>query len=141
MIRATAPLMFTKSPLRLAANGQSMWGCRVKRRGGSAPRPDRLRRRGRRRRCHFTQPTASNRLRPTTVIDTTRGGVGRVVFAVLFGVTLILIRTNMPEGTDNSIYWLSKGQGGIATTTVLMPFAGISFLWFIGVVAVERTEA
>ena len=41
-------------------------------------------------------------------------------------------RTNMAEGTDNSIDWLSKGQGGIATATVLMPFAGISFLWFIG---------
>ena len=63
------------------------------------------------------------------------------MFAVLFGATLILIRTNMPEGTDNSIDWLSKGQGGIAAATVLMPFAGISFLWFIGVVAVERTEA
>ena len=50
------------------------------------------------------------------------------MFAVPFGATLILIRTNMPEGTDNSIYWLSKGQGGIATTTVLMPFAEISFL-------------
>ena len=36
------------------------------------------------------------------------------------------------EGTDNSIDWLSKGQGGIAAATVLMPFAGISFLWFIG---------
>src|SRR5215218_3426287 len=57
-----------------------------------------------------------------------------VVFAVLFGAALILIRTRMPEGIDDSTQWLNKGRGGIATATVLMPFAGISFLWFIGVV-------
>jgi len=36
---------------------------------------------------------------------------------------------------------VEQRPGGIATATVLMPFAGISFLWFIAVVAVERTEA
>ena len=35
---------------------------------------------------------------------------------------------------------VEQRPGGIATATVLMPFGGISFLWFIGV-AVERTEA
>lgn len=52
----------------------------------------------------------------------------------MFGAALILIRTRMPEGIDDSTEWLNKGQGGIAIATVLMPFAGISFLWFIGVV-------
>lgn len=57
-----------------------------------------------------------------------------VVFALLFGAVLILIRTKMPEGTQGSAEWLASRRGGIATATVLMPFAGISFLWFIGVV-------
>ena len=57
-----------------------------------------------------------------------------VVFAVLFGATIIMIRTKMPEGVRDTAGWLNTEHGGIATATVLMPFAGISFLWFIGVV-------
>jgi hypothetical protein len=57
-----------------------------------------------------------------------------VVFAVLFGAVIILIRTKMPEGVRDTAAWLNTEHGGIATATVLMPFAGISFLWFIGVV-------
>ena len=57
-----------------------------------------------------------------------------VVFALLFGAMLILIRTKMPEGVQGSTQWLTSRHGGIATPTVLMPFAGISFLWFMGVV-------
>lgn len=57
-----------------------------------------------------------------------------VVFAVLFGIALVLIRTNMPEGVQDSSRWLTSQRGYIKTATVLMPFAGISFLWFIGVV-------
>ncbi len=57
-----------------------------------------------------------------------------VVFAILFGVILVLIRTNMPEGVQDSSAWLTSQRGGIPVAAVLMPFAGISFLWFIGVV-------
>ena len=57
-----------------------------------------------------------------------------VVFALLFGAVLILIRTNMPEGVQGSAQWLTSRRSGIATATVLMPFTGISFLWFMGVV-------
>jgi hypothetical protein len=47
---------------------------------------------------------------------------------------LILIRTKMSEGVEGSARWLTSRRSGIATATVLMPFAGISFLWFMGVV-------
>ena len=57
-----------------------------------------------------------------------------VLFAVLMGVTLILIRVRMPEGVGNSTAWLDSERRGIFTATTLMPFAGIAFLWFIGVV-------
>ena len=60
--------------------------------------------------------------------------VAGVIFALLFGAVLILIRTNMPEGTADSSEWLNNYGSGLATATKLMPFAGISFLWFIGVV-------
>jgi hypothetical protein len=57
-----------------------------------------------------------------------------VLFALLFGATLILIRVKMPEGAGDSTEWLNSQRGGILTATTLMPFAGISFLWFVGVV-------
>ena len=53
---------------------------------------------------------------------------------MLFGATLILIRVKMPEGVGDSAEWLYSQKGGILTATKLMPFAGITFLWFIGVV-------
>ena len=57
-----------------------------------------------------------------------------VLFALLFGATLILIRVKMPEGVGDSTEWLDSQKDGISTATKLMPFAGITFLWFIGVV-------
>ncbi len=57
-----------------------------------------------------------------------------VLFAVLFGAVIILIRVRMPEGINDSAAWLSNNHNGITAAAVLMPFAGISFLWFIGVV-------
>jgi hypothetical protein len=57
-----------------------------------------------------------------------------VLFALLFGAALILIRVKMPEGAGDSTEWLNSERGGILTATRLMPFAGISFLWFVGVV-------
>jgi hypothetical protein len=57
-----------------------------------------------------------------------------VLFALLFGATLILIRVKMPEGVGDSAEWLDSEEDGIYAATKLMPFAGITFLWFIGVV-------
>ena len=57
-----------------------------------------------------------------------------VLFALLFGAVIVLIRVRMPEGVGDSEAWLANDHNGIMTATVLMPFAGISFLWFIGVV-------
>jgi hypothetical protein len=57
-----------------------------------------------------------------------------VLFAVLFGAALILIRTALPEGSAAGSQWLDAGSTRIKIASLLMPFAGIAFLWFIGVV-------
>ncbi|MGY4099094.1 hypothetical protein ACW2Q0_05955 [Nocardia sp. R16R-3T] len=57
-----------------------------------------------------------------------------VVFAVLFATVLILIRIRMPEGGQDSADWVAGQRSAITTATVLMPFVGITFLWFVGVV-------
>lgn len=46
-----------------------------------------------------------------------------VLFALLFGAALVVIRTSVP-GSEHRL----------RVAVVLMPFAGIAFLWFIGVV-------
>jgi hypothetical protein len=79
-----------------------------------------------------SSPVQGPRLRQLTTPRA--AALAGVIFAVLFGITLVLIRTKMPEGVQDSTGWLDNQRGGIATATVLMPFAGISFLWFIGVV-------
>ena len=57
-----------------------------------------------------------------------------VAFALLFGANLILIRSSLPEGAQPGTQWLDAASGKMKIAAVLMPFAGISFLWFIGVV-------
>ncbi len=76
----------------------------------------------------------SSKPSPRPLTTPRAAAVAGVIFALLFGAALILIRTNMPEGTADSSEWLNNHGSGIATATKLMPFAGISFLWFIGVV-------
>ena len=60
--------------------------------------------------------------------------VAGVLFALLFGASLILIRSSLPEGAQPGSQWLESGSDKIRLASELMPFAGICFLWFIGVV-------
>lgn len=57
-----------------------------------------------------------------------------VLFALLFGTALFLIRTSLPEGGSPGSQWLDTGSAKMKFASMLMPFAGISFLWFIGVI-------
>jgi hypothetical protein len=57
-----------------------------------------------------------------------------VLFAVLFGTALYLIRSALPEGGAPGSQWVDGAAGKIKLASTLMPFAGIAFLWFVGVV-------
>ena len=57
-----------------------------------------------------------------------------VLFAVLFGAVIILIRSSLPETAQPGARWIDDGHDKIKLASELMPFAGICFLWFIGVV-------
>ena len=57
-----------------------------------------------------------------------------VLFAVLFATALVLIRTALPEGAQPGSQWLDGASTRLRVAATLMPFAGIAFLWFIGVV-------
>jgi len=57
-----------------------------------------------------------------------------VIFAVLFGIALILIRLALPEGAEHGAQWLATGSTNLKIAAAVMPFAAIAFLWFMGVV-------
>jgi hypothetical protein len=57
-----------------------------------------------------------------------------VLFALLFGTALVMIRTALPEGAVPGSQWVDGASTRLRLSAILMPFAGIAFLWFIGVV-------
>ena len=57
-----------------------------------------------------------------------------VLFALLFGTALVLIRLALPEGEQAGAQWLQTGSTNLKIAATIMPFAGIAFLWFMGVV-------
>jgi hypothetical protein len=61
--------------------------------------------------------------------------IAGVLFAVLFATALILMRTSLPDQLSSSADWLDSGAATRLTIGLsLVPFAGIAFLWFMGVV-------
>lgn len=57
-----------------------------------------------------------------------------VVFGVLFSASLVLLRSVLPGDPFAGADWTEVGVGRIRLALALMPFAGIAFLWFVGVV-------
>ncbi len=80
----------------------------------------------------MTEPAAQRHLRR---LSTPRAAaVAGVLFGVLFATALVLIRTTLPEHPELGAQWIESGRAKIRVAAILMPFAGIMFLWFIGVV-------
>ena len=62
--------------------------------------------------------------------------VAGILFSVLLTVALVLIRLSIPSEPTAAGAWLTDAhrRGAVAVALNLVPFAGIAFLWFIGVV-------
>jgi hypothetical protein len=60
--------------------------------------------------------------------------VAGVLFALLFGTALALIRLALPEEKEPGAQWVESGSTNLKIAATIMPFAGIAFLWFMGVV-------
>jgi hypothetical protein len=62
--------------------------------------------------------------------------VAGIAFALLFGTVIVVVRLTIPASPNDTGEWL--GQAGqrhaVLFALSLVPFAGIAFLWFIGVV-------
>jgi hypothetical protein len=59
--------------------------------------------------------------------------VAGILFSLLFSTSLVLLRIGIPEDPAAGMNWIEAGAGQISLALKLMPFAGIAFIWFIGV--------
>src|SRR5215472_9484510 len=59
-----------------------------------------------------------------------------ILFSLLLGLALVLLLVSAPSDTATAGTWLtdSSRRATLAVALNLVPFAGIAFLWFIGVV-------
>jgi hypothetical protein len=57
-----------------------------------------------------------------------------VFFALLFSTSLLMLQSAVPPDVSAETTWVEDGADQITVAVALMPFAGIAFLWFVGVV-------
>ena len=62
--------------------------------------------------------------------------VAGILFAVLFTISMVLLELVLPEDLSgpNAAAWLQGNTTLVSLALTLVPFAGIAFLWFMGVV-------
>ncbi|MFZ0529526.1 MAG: hypothetical protein WAL91_03185 [Propionicimonas sp.] len=61
-------------------------------------------------------------------------GVAGIIFAVLLGTSIAIMRSALDLHVDASSRWTGSEADQVSFALALMPYAGIAFLWFIGVV-------
>ena len=59
--------------------------------------------------------------------------VAGIVFSVLLIISLILVWISVPTDPQETGTWLPRNANRVNLALNLLPFAGIAFLWFIGV--------
>ncbi len=60
--------------------------------------------------------------------------IAGILFALLYGTALVLIRIAIPTDMAANPVWLDKYSKLVSLGLNLVPYAGIAFLWFIGVI-------
>src|SRR3954471_3733988 len=60
--------------------------------------------------------------------------IAGIIFSVLLITSLVLIQLSVPRSPLESGNWLSGNTSAVEFALNLVPFSGIAFLWFIGVV-------
>ncbi len=56
-----------------------------------------------------------------------------IVFSILLMISLVLIRISVPANPQDAGGWLSSSWKTVSLALNLLPFAGVAFLWFVGV--------
>lgn len=79
---------------------------------------------------------------PRALTSPRAAALAGVLFALLFGTALVLLRLSIPDRLEPNADWLDEGATTrITVSLALIPFAGIAFLWFLGVIRDRFKEA
>jgi hypothetical protein len=60
--------------------------------------------------------------------------IAGIIFSVLYGTSMVLINSSLPHEPTAFLAWLETDTTTVTLALNLIPFAGIAFLWFIGVI-------
>ena len=60
--------------------------------------------------------------------------IAGIIFSVLYGTSMVLINNSLPHDPTAFLAWLEADTTTVTLALNLIPFAGIAFLWFIGVI-------
>jgi hypothetical protein len=79
---------------------------------------------------------ATDEITPRVLRTPRAAGLAGIVFAVLFGLIVVLLRRVVPADPHDAGAWLTKAgsRREIQLALGLVPFCGIFFLWFMGAV-------
>jgi hypothetical protein len=73
-------------------------------------------------------------LRRSRLTTPRAAAIAGILFSVLLITSLVLIRLSIPANPRDAGTWLAGNMRPVDLALNLLPFAGIAFLWFIGVV-------
>lgn len=79
-------------------------------------------------------PTAGEERLGRRLTTPRAAAVAGLLFALLFATALILVRTALPDDASVAADSAQRSAGQLSVAVTLIPFAGIAFLWFVGVV-------
>ena len=60
--------------------------------------------------------------------------IAGIIFSVLYGTSMVLINLSLPHDPSAGFSWLETDVRTVTLALNLIPYAGIAFLWFIGVI-------
>ena len=66
--------------------------------------------------------------------------IAGILFSILLILVFWLLRISVPDDPQEPGSWLKSESGTVALAVNLVPFAGIAFLWFIGVLRDRLSE-
>ena len=57
-----------------------------------------------------------------------------ILFSVLLIISLVLVRISIPADPQDAGAWLVDSGRNVRLALNLLPFSGVAFLWFVGVI-------
>ncbi len=77
---------------------------------------------------------SSNEKRNPQLSTPRSAALAGIAFAVSFAASLIFLRLSIPGDLTADIEWGTQSRQRVTIALILMPFAGVFFLWFVGVI-------